>query len=305
MRMDATETSGGVRARRAAALEGRPLGDTAVAVSLLGLGGNRLLTKRDGRREAVRLVGRALDLGVTFFDTARLYASSEIFLGEGLEGRRDGIFLASKTHARGREAARAQLHETLRRLRTDRLDLWQLHDVRTDEEIRRIFGAGGAMEALVEAREAGLVRYLGVTGHRSPEVIRRCLETFDFDTVMIPVNPAERHYKSFLTSVLPVAADAGVGVIGMYAYWGGLVSRLDWFETVEPFLRFALSQPVSTVLVGCDSVRQLEENVRYASRFAPMARSEADALVRRMAPNASRLMYYKFPKGTPSSEVES
>ena len=146
--MDATEMSGGVRVGRAAALEGRPLGDTAVAVSLLGLGGNRLLTKRDGRREAVRLVGRALDLGVTFFDTARLYTSSEIFLGEGLEGRRDEIFLASKTHARDRRGGLdAQLHETLRRLRTGRLDLWQLHDVQdrrgSAQDLRRRRRGGG------------------------------------------------------------------------------------------------------------------------------------------------------------------
>lgn len=280
-----------------AALEERHLGGTGVPVSLLGLGGNRLLTRPDGRDEAVRMVRRALDLGVTFFDTARLYPNGEVHLGEGLEGCRDGVFLASKTHARGRAMAWAHLRETLRRLRTDRLDLWQLHDVRTEDEVRRIFAPGGAIEALVAARERGLVRYLGVTGHRSPEVICRCLETFGFDTVMIPVNPAEGHYRSFLTSVLPRAADAGIGVIGMYAYWGGRVGDLAWFETVEPFLRFSLSQPVSTVLVGCDSVRQLEENVRYASRFVPMAHSEADELVRRMAPDASRLMYYKFPKG--------
>lgn len=289
----------------ATALEQRHLGDTGVSVWLLGLGGNRLLTERDGRHEAVRMVRRALDLGVTFFDTARLYANSEVHLGEGLEGRRDEVFLASKTHARGRAMAWAHLRETLRRLRTDYLDLWQLHDVRTGEEVRRIFGPGGAIEALVAARERGLVRYLGVTGHRSPEVICRCLETFDFDTVMIPVNPAESHYRSFLGSVLPMAASAGVGVIGMYAYWGGRVAELGGFETVEPFLRFSLSQPVSTVLVGCDSVRQLEQNVHHASRFVPMTPSEADELVRRMAPDASRLMYYKFPGGTPSNEVES
>ena len=289
----------------ATALEKRNLGDTGASVGLLGLGGNRVLTKRDRKDEAVQVVRRALDLGVTFFDTARLYPNSEVHLGEGLEGHRDEVFLASKTHARGRAMAWAHLRETLRRLRTDHLDLWQLHDVRTGEEVRRIFGAGGAIEALVAARERGLVRYLGVTGHRSPEVICRCLETFDFDTVMIPVNPAESHHRSFLTSVLPRAAGAGVGVIGMYAFWGGRVAELGGFETVEPFLRFSLSQPVSTVLVGCDSVRQLEENVRHASRFVPMAPPEADELVRRMAPDASRLMYYKFPNGTPPSEVES
>lgn len=286
-------------------LEKRNLGDTGASVGLLGLGGNRLLTKPDKEDEAVRMVGRALDLGVTFFDTARLYPNSEVHLGKGLEGRRDEVFLASKTHARGRAMAWAHLRETLRRLRTDHLDLWQLHDVRTDEEVHRIFGAGGAIEALVAARERGLVRYLGVTGHRSPEVICRCLESFDFDTVMIPVNPAESHYRSFLGSVLRAAVGAGVGVIGMYAFWGGRVADLGGFETVEPFLRFSLSQPVSTVLVGCDSVGQLEENVRHASGFVPMAPSEADALVRRTAPVASRLMYYKFPNGTPPSEVES
>ena len=282
-----------------AALERRPLGNSGASVSLLGLGGNRLLTRPDAGDEAVRLVERALDLGVGFFDTARLYPNSESHLGKGLEGRRHEVFLASKTHARDGTTAWAQLRETLRRLRTGHLDLWQLHDVRTDEEVRRIFDAGGAVEALAAARERGLARYLGVTGHRSPEVLRRCLEAFDFDTVMIPVNPAERHHRSFLASVLPQATSSGVGVIGMYAFWGGRIGDLAWFETVEPFLRFALSQPVSAVLVGCDSVRQLEENVGCASRFAPMPPSEADELVRRTAPHASRLMYYKFPKGLP------
>ena len=274
----------------------RPLGKTGVSVSPLGLGGNRLLTWPDGRDESARLVERALDLGVAFFDTARLYPKSEVRLGQALGERREEVFLASKTHARDRATALAHLGETLRRLKTDHLDLWQLHDVRTDDEVRRIFGAGGAIEALVAARREGLVRYLGVTGHRSPQVICRCLEAFDFDTVMIPVNPAERHYRSFLSTVLPVAASAGVGVVAMYAYCGGRIADLAWFETVEPFLRFSLSQPVSTVLVGCDSAGQLEENVRHASRFVPMDRSESDGLADRVAPHAARLMYYKFPK---------
>ena len=286
-------------------LEQRSLGSTGRSVSLVGLGGNRLLTKEGERDESRRLVERALDLGVSFFDTARLYRNSEVYLGEALRGRRHEVFLASKAHARDRKGASAQLAETLRRLRTDYLDLWQLHDLRTDEDVHRIFGPGGAIEAFVEARSRGWVRYLGVTGHRNPAVIRQCLECFDFDTVMIPVNAAERHHGSFLDSVLPLAKRAGVGVIAMYAFCGGGVAHLSWVETVEPFLRFSLTQPVSTVLVGCDSVQQLDENVGYASRFTPMTPSEADALVVRTAPHATRLMYYKFPRQTASTEMVS
>lgn len=275
-------------------LEVRRLGNTHRQASLLGLGGHRLLATPHRFEEASRLIGRALDLGVTYFDTARLYPESEVYLGKALGPRRQQVFLATKTHARDAVGATAQLQESLARLRTDYVDLWQLHDLRTNQDVERVFATGGAVEALVRAREAGLCRHLGVTGHRSPGVILRCMELFDFDAILIPVNPAEPHHESFLESVLPFARAKGIGVVAMYLYLGGRIASLPHFESVEPYLRFALSQDVSVALVGCDSARHLEENVAYASRFEAMSQAEQSRRIDLLEPDALSLMYYKF-----------
>jgi len=279
-------------------MEQRCLGRTTVSTSLLGLGGNRLLATPGRFPEAQRLVSAALAMGVTYFDTARLYPESEVYLGRSLGPRRQQVFLATKTHARDSAGAMVHLEESLRRLKTDHVDLWQLHDVRTASDLNQIFRAGGAVEALDAARQAGTVRFLGVTGHRDPEVMRECLERFDFDVVMVPVNAAEPQYRSFLDSVIPVARAKGIGVVSMYPYCGGRITQLGHFESVEPYLRYTLSQSVSVALVGCDSAGQLEANVRYAERFVPMSSEEQNRLVELVKPDALSLMYYK---GSPSS----
>jgi aryl-alcohol dehydrogenase-like predicted oxidoreductase len=238
-------------------------------------------------------VSRALDLGVTYFDTARLYPESEVYLGQSLGPRRQRTFLATKTHARDKAGALAHLDESLLRLRTDYVDLWQLHDVRTDDELSQIFRPGGAIEALHVARQAGKARFLGVTGHRAPEVIQQCLNRFEFDVVMVPVNPAEPHHRSFLDSVIPLARAQSVGLVAMYPFCGGRLAKLSPFDTVEPFLRFALSQDISVALVGCDSLDQLDANVCYAERFVAMSSEEQEQIVELVAPDALSLMYYK------------
>jgi predicted aldo/keto reductase-like oxidoreductase len=178
-------------------------------------------------------------------------------------------------------------------LKTDHLDLWQVHDVREESEIEEIFGPGGAIQAFVEAKEQGLTRFIGVTGHHDPSVIRRCIEQHDFDTVLMPVNPAEPAHRSFLGSVLPVARQKNMGIIGMKTYLRGLVSHLPWYTSMEPFFRYALSQPVSTIVIGCDDLSQLEENAAFARTFVPLTKPEQEKLVRDVAPFARRLLYYK------------
>ncbi|MBA2706915.1 MAG: aldo/keto reductase [Gemmatimonadaceae bacterium] len=274
-------------------MEQRWLGRTTVSTSLLGLGGNRLLATPGRFPEAQRLVSAALAMGVTYFDTARLYPESEVYLARSLGSRRQQVFLATKTHARDRAGAMVHLQESLRRLKTDHVDLWQLHDVRTASDLNQIFSTGGAVEAFDAARQAGTTRFLGVTGHRDPEVMRECLERFDFDVVMVPVNAAEPQYRSFLDSVIPVARAKGIGVVSMYPYCGGRITQLGHFESVEPYLRYTLSQSVSVALVGCDSAGQLEANVRYAERFVPMSSEEQNRLVELVKPDALSLMYYK------------
>jgi predicted aldo/keto reductase-like oxidoreductase len=168
-----------------------------------------------------------------------------------------------------------------------------VHDVRTSADIETIFSQNGAIEAFVEAKQKGFARFLGVTGHHDPSIIRRCIDMFDFDTVLIPVNPAEGSYNSFLDTVVPTAAKKQMGIIGMKVYFRGLAAKLPWYNTMEPFFRFALSQPITTAVIGCDSVEQLEQNVEFATSFVRIPDSEIQKLVNNVAPYARSLMYYK------------
>jgi predicted aldo/keto reductase-like oxidoreductase len=271
----------------------RRLGRTGIDTTILGLGGEGVLRTFGQENEADALINRAIDLGITYFESARAYSGSESYYGKALKGRRKDIFLASKSHARDKKGAREHLNETLRNMKTDHLDLWQVHDVRTEDETDEIFGAGGAYEAFAEAKEKGLVRFIGITGHHDPSLIRRCIEQYDFDTVLIPVNPAEPHYRSFIKGVVPAATERGMAIIGMKVYFRGLASKLPGFASIEPFYRFALSHQISTAVIGCDDIEQLEENVRFAGSFRPMQEREMKNLVETVAPYARRLMYYK------------
>jgi aryl-alcohol dehydrogenase-like predicted oxidoreductase len=271
----------------------RTLGKTGIVVTMLGLGGEGVLRTFGREKDAHTLINRAIDLGIRYFESARAYSGSEAYYGGVLSDRRKDIFLTSKSHARDREGALSHLRETLRNMKTDHLDLWQVHDVRTKEDIREIFGPGGAIEAFVEAKEKGMTRFIGVTGHQDPAIIRQCIETFDFDTVLLPVNPAEPVYKSFIDDVIPLAEERQMGIIAMKVYFRGFAARIPGFTGMEPFFRFALSHPVTAAVIGCDDLEQLEENVRFARSFKPMTEEDQSDLIDLAAPFARQLMYYK------------
>jgi len=271
----------------------RTLGKTDIKVTILGLGGEGILRTFGYDREAYTLINRAIDLGINYLESARAYSGSEAYYGKALRERRKDIFLTSKSHARDKKGALMHLHETLKNMETDHLDLWQVHDVREKADIKEIFGPGGAIEAFAEAKEKGLVRFIGVTGHHDPDILIQCIELFDFDTVLLPVNPAEPFYRSFLDKVIPTAQKKQMGIIGMKVYFRGFASKIPWYETMEPFLHFALSRPVTTVVIGCDSVEQLEENVTFAARFKPIQEKQMKTLMEKVKPFARQLMYYK------------
>jgi aryl-alcohol dehydrogenase-like predicted oxidoreductase len=271
----------------------RVLGRTGREVTILGLGGEGVLRSFGRDREAYALINRALDLGVSYCESARAYSGSESYYGKALKERRRDIFLTSKSHARDRKGALAHLHETLANMQTDHLDLWQVHDVREEEELAEIFGPRGAIEAFSEAKQLGKTRFIGVTGHHDPSILRTCIERFDFDTVLMPVNAAEPAYKSFLDEVLPLARERNMGIIGMKVYFRGFASKLPGYTSMEPFFRFALSQPVTNIVIGCDNVAQLEENVRFAESFEPMTEEEQKKLARAVEAFSRQLMYYK------------
>ncbi len=275
------------------ALPRRELGKTGVSVTIMGLGGEGVLRTHGYEAQAYDLINRALDLGVGYFESARAYDGSESYYGLALKERRNDIFLTSKSHARDKAGAISHLEDTLRNMRTDHLDLWQVHDVRTEGDMAQIFGPGGAMEAFEDAKRKGLTKYVGVTGHHDPLILRRCIDMYDFDTVLLPVNPAEPLHRSFIDTVLPAALEKKMGVVGMKTYFRGLAAKIPGFAGMAPYFRFAQSHSVSTVVIGCDNIDQLEENVHFAETFEPMTEDEIQGLIDHVSPWAKQLMYYK------------
>jgi aryl-alcohol dehydrogenase-like predicted oxidoreductase len=271
----------------------RRLGKTGIDVTIVGLGGEGILRTYGHDKKAYELINKAIDIGITYFESARVYSGSESYYGKALKERRKDIFLASKSHARDKKGALQQLRETLENMKTDHLDLWQIHDVRHKEDLEKIFGPRGALEAFQEARDRGLVKFLGITGHHDPAILLSCIEQFNFDTVLIPVNPAEPAYKSFIKEVIPVARYKEMGIVGMKVYFRGFAKKLPGVTSLEPFYRYALSQRITTAVIGCDDIEQLQENVRLATSFKVMSVEEQRKLIDAVSPYARQLMYYK------------
>jgi predicted aldo/keto reductase-like oxidoreductase len=272
----------------------RLLGKTGDVVSILGLGGEGLLRSYGRGKEATSLIHRAIDLGLTYFESARAYAGSESYYGMALGERRKEIFLASKSHERTLDGALSHLEATLKNMKTFFLDLWMVHDVRTMNDIEQIFGPQGAIRAFESARRNKLIKWVGISGHRNPTILSRAIDLFPFDTVLIPINPAEPHYWSFAEEVLPKAQAKGMGILGMKSFSRGVSMKIFGPDFLETFLRFALSQPVSTIVVGCDTIEQLEMNAKVAQAFWPMTKRDQDILLEKTKPYARELMYYKL-----------
>lgn len=270
----------------------RALGRTGVQVTLFGFGGEGVLRTYDRMREAVPVIRRALDLGVNYFDTAPAYSQSQDYYGAALGERRKDIFLASKTHDRSYDGSMRLLEDSLKRIRTDHLDLWQLHDLRDPQDLTEIFDEKrGAIRALEEARSQGLVRYLGITGHSDPSILAQALNRYPFDTALVALNAADRRRRSFIEGVLPAAREKGVGVIGMKVLARGAI--LDAGLSLQEAFSYVLSLPVSTVIIGCSSPREVEENVAAVKAFSELSGESMNALEKRVFPMADRLCFYK------------
>ncbi|MCI0461178.1 MAG: aldo/keto reductase [Gemmataceae bacterium] len=275
-------------------LPGRILGRTGREVSLFGLGGEGVLRTHGRMAEAVRVIERALDRGVTYCDTSPAYASSIDYYGAALGERRNSIFLASKTHDRSRDGSLRLLDDSLSRLRTDHLDLWQLHDLRTEDDLARIFGKGGALEALREAREQGLVSHLGLTGHHDPAILLQALSRFPFDTVLVALNSADVHRLSFMP-VLQEARRQGMGVIGMKVCAAGRLLGQGGLTMAEA-MGYVLSLPgVTNVVVGCWTPEEVDDNARIAQTFTPLSEARRRELEERTRAGAALFGYYKRP----------
>jgi len=300
------------------AMPTRNLGRTGYRVGIFSLGGQAAVEQPDNDVAAVPIVERALDLGVNYVDTSARYGGdarwSERYIGQVMKRRRREAFLATKTHDRTRDGSLRLLERSLALLQTDHVDLWQIHNLAHKDEVERIFAPGGAVEALVSAREQGMVRFIGVTGHADPDVLLEAIRRFRFDTVLMALNAADRHHLSFASELLPAAVELEMGIIGMkipargriLASWtppppdrqrADQVAARSGTLTMREAMRFTLSLPVSTVIVGCDTVAQLEENVQLARAFVPLNDAQMGELAARTEPVMKQALFFRRWEG--------
>src|SRR5499427_9192586 len=301
------------------AMPTRNLGKTGYKVGIFSLGGQAALEKPNNFDTAVPIIERALDLGVNYIDTSSIYGGpdrwSEQYVGKVMAKRRNEAFLATKTKERTRDDSMRMIEKSLQLLQTDHVDLWQLHDVGTMYDVDQIFAKGGAMEALLDMQQQKVVRYLGITGHYRPDALMECIRRHDFDCILMAVNAADPHHYSFNDQLLPLAVEKQMGIIGMKIpgrgrilsswtpppieqqkhMWEGMVlaptpGTLDMRQAMY----YSLSLPVSTVIIGCDTIAQLEENVKLAREFTPLNQQQMAALSEKAQPVAKQALFFRF-----------
>ena len=296
----AEDVLGQTSSASATGLPTRVLGRTGQRVSILALGGWHLGTFKEDA-DSIRLMQAAIDEGLTFFDNAWDYhdGRSEELMGRALAegGRRQKVFLMTKNCERDYEGSLRCLEDSLRRLRTDHIDLWQFHEMVYDNDPDWVFEKGG-IRAAAEARKAGKVRFIGFTGHKDPRIHLRMLDKpFDWDTAQMPINVMDAHYRSFQKAVVPVCLSKNVGVIGMKGLGGsspqGIMTGKAGLTAAEAY-RYSLSQPVAAQVVGITSLEQLKENAALARGFAPMSEAEKTALLARVRDVAGDGRYELF-----------
>jgi aryl-alcohol dehydrogenase-like predicted oxidoreductase len=297
----------------------RNLGKTGYKAGIFSLGGQAALERGHNEDVAVPILERALDLGVNYIDTSSIYGGperwSEQYVGKVMKHRRNEAFLATKTKERTREGSMRMIEKSLQLLQTDHVDLWQLHDIGTMKDINAIFAKGGAMEALLEMRDQKVVRYLGITGHYRPDSLMEAIHRHPFDTILMAINAADPHHFSFSEQLLPLAVEKQMGIIGMKVpargrilsswtpppierqqhMWEGMViARTPGTINMREAMYYSLSLPISTVIIGCDSIAQLEENVQLAREFTPLSQQQMAALTAKVAPVSQQSLFFRF-----------
>jgi aryl-alcohol dehydrogenase-like predicted oxidoreductase len=278
------------------AMQFRPFGKTGIEVSIVGLGGEGILRTHGRQAAAAAVIREALDQGVTYFDCARAYAGSEGYYGLVWSAHpeiRTRVFQAGKSAERTREGAMADLDQTLATMHTDHLDLWQIHDVRTEEDLHLIAGPGGALEAFLEAKSAGKTRFIGVTGHHDPEILTRAVEEWPVDSVLLPVNPVEGALPGFTDTTLPAARAKGIAVIGMKVLGASHYLAPESGLTADLLIRYALSRGADLVVIGCSSPEHVRTLAHTGRTFEPLPPPALEQMTESFRPYAKRLAYYR------------
>lgn len=287
-------------------------GKTGFKVGILSLGGQATLEQKGKEEISEKMINRAIDLGVNYIDTAASYGGgvSQKHIGMVMKTRRKEVWLSTKTHDRSYDGSMRLLEESLNSLQTDHLDMWQLHNVQRQDQVDKIFADDGAIKALLKAKEEGVVRHLGITGHYEPIILLDCIKRFPFDGILMALNAADVHYLSFKEYLLPEAQKQGIAIIGMkVATRGRMISTwtpppleeqptrmrtaLPGTLTIKEALSYNMSLPVSTTILGVDNLEQIEENMQIASQFSPLPDNEMQALEYKTLPIVRQGLYFR------------
>lgn len=277
-------------------IEKVPFGSGGPPVTRVGLGGEGVLRTWGADADARAVIHHALEMGITYCDSARAYAGSESYYGsvwsESPEARR-GVFQTSKSAARGRNETLRDLETSLTTMQVQYLDLWQIHDVRTEADLRAIEGPRGALEGFLESKEAGTVRHIGVTGHHNPDVLLRAVGEWPVDSVLLPVNPVEGVIGGFTDRVIPEARDRGMAVIAMKILGAGHYLSPEGGINAGLLIRYALSHDITVAIVGCSTPGEVTELVEAGQNFVPLSPEEMKELEDVYRPHAQKLAYYR------------
>jgi len=286
----------------------RAFGKTGEKVGIYSLGAQATVEQVGMKEQAIEIVNRCIDLGINYIDTSAWYGmdgtssqgdhlrgTSERHVGEVMKTRRDEVFLATKTHDRSYDGAMRHLESSLKNLQTDRIDLWQIHNIKGggNEDIDRIFADDGVIKAMERARDEKIVRFLGITGHADPAPMKELVNRYPFDAVLMALNAADKHYNPFIEKLLPTAVEKQMGIIGMKIPARDRIFSRGGIITMEEAMSYTMSLPVSTIIVGIDKIPELEENIRIAREFEPLTAEEMLAIEEKVKPHHEHLLFYK------------
>ena len=287
-------------------------GKTGFKVGILSLGGQATIEKEGTEEESEKIINRALDLGVNYFDTAASYGKgrSQVNIGRVMKTRRSEVWLSTKTHDRTYDGSMRLLEESLKSLQTDHIDTWQLHNVKRKDQLDEIFSYSGAMKALKKAKSEGMVRHLGITGHYEPLILLEAIKRYPFDQILLAINAADVHYLSFKNYLLPEAQKLQIGSVGMKVATRGrmlsswtpppikdqpkrMATLIPGTVNIKEALTYNMSLPVSTTIIGVDNVAQIEENVKIASEFSPLNEEQMKEIEFKTLPIVRQGLYFR------------
>ncbi len=286
----------------------RPLGKTGHMVGIYSLGGQAAIETPGKEELSVRIINKAIDLGINYIDTAAWYGRpttaitqeeahghSERNIGQVMKNRRKEVFLATKTHERTYDGSMRLMERSLKNLQTDHIDLWQIHNVKGPEidTLDKFFASDGVVKAMEKMRDEKVIKFIGFTGHENPAVLKALAERYPFDNVLVALNAADKHYDPFIENFLPTAAAKKMGIVGMKIPARDRIFAHGGIITIKEAMDYVMSLPISTIIIGLDDIAQLEENIKIARNFKPLTAEQMLAIEEKTKPYYKEIMFFK------------